>query len=65
VRRRFAKVARDHGTGYAGQRIFVVRREAYVLLGAVRGERAHGLPEDDHPESKATKEYLGEESRED
>jgi hypothetical protein len=25
-----AKVARDHGTGYAGQRIFVVRREDYV-----------------------------------
>ena len=37
---------------YAGQRIFVVRREDYVYLGAVRRRRAHGLPEDDHPESE-------------
>jgi len=26
--------------------------------GSVRGGRAYGVPEDDHPESKATKEYL-------
>ena len=35
---------------YAGQRIFVVRRDDYVLLGAVRRERADGHPKDDHPE---------------
>ena len=35
---------------YAGQRIFVVRREGYVVLGAVRGGRAHSVPEDDHSE---------------
>ena len=35
---------------YAGQRLFVVRREGYVVLGAVRRRRAHGVPEDDHPE---------------
>ena len=35
---------------YAGQRIFVVRREEYVLPRAVRRRRTHGLPEDDHPE---------------
>ena len=50
---------------YAGQRIFVVRREGYVYL----------VPfvEDEHtvflktiiPSRKATKEYLGEESHED
>ena len=50
---------------YAGQRIFVVRREEYVYL----------VPfvEDEHtvflktiiPSRKATKEYLGEESHED
>ena len=50
---------------YAGQRIFVVRREDYVYL----------VPfvEDDHtvflktiiPSRKATKEYLAEESHED
>ena len=35
---------------YAGQRIFVVRREEYVYLVPFVGGRAHGLPEDDHPE---------------
>jgi hypothetical protein len=35
---------------YAGQRIFVVRREDYVYLVRVRRGRADGLPEDDHPE---------------
>ena len=35
---------------YGGQRIFVVQREDYVYLGAVRRGRAHPLPEDDHPE---------------
>jgi hypothetical protein len=36
---------------YAGQRIFVVQREDYVYL-AVRRRRAHGVPEDNHPEPK-------------
>ena len=29
---------------------------------SARGRRAHGLPEDDHPEPEATRQYLGEES---
>jgi uncharacterized DUF497 family protein len=37
---------------YAGQRIFVVEREDYVYLVPFVEERAHGLPEDDHPESE-------------
>ena len=37
---------------YPSQRIFVVRRRGLCVPGAVRRERAHGLPEDDHPEPK-------------
>ena len=54
------------------QRIFVVQREEYVYLVPFppspaswrRGLRggAHGLPENDLPSRKATKQYLGEES---
>ena len=48
--RRFAKVARDHGTGDAGQRIFVVRREDYVyLVPFVEGEHTIFL-KTNHPE---------------
>ena len=35
---------------YAGQRILVVRARGLRVLGAVRGGRAYGVPEDDHPE---------------
>ena len=45
---------------YAGQRIFVVRRDDYVP-GVVRRGRAHGVPEDDHPESEGHEAVLGEE----
>jgi hypothetical protein len=50
---------------YAGQRIFRRPARGLRVPCAVRRRRAHSLPEDDHPEWKATKEYLGEESHED
>ena len=47
---------------YAGQRIFVVRREDYVYLGPfVEDERSVFL-KTIIPSRKATKEYFGEES---
>jgi uncharacterized DUF497 family protein len=50
---------------YAGQRIFVVRREDYVyLVPFVEDENAVFL-KTIIPSRKATKEYLGEESHED
>ena len=47
---------------YAGQRHLHRPTRGLRVPGAVRGGRAHGIPEDDHPESKGDKQYLGEES---
>jgi uncharacterized DUF497 family protein len=38
--------------GYAGQRNLGRLTRGLRVLGAVRRGRAHGLPEDDHPESE-------------
>jgi hypothetical protein len=37
---------------YGGQRIFVVRQEDCVYLVPLRQRRAHGFPENDHPEAE-------------
>ena len=47
---------------YAGQRIFVVRREDYVYLVPVIEDEQTVFLKTIIPSRKATKEYLGEES---
>jgi uncharacterized DUF497 family protein len=47
---------------YAGQRIFVVRREAYVYLVPFVEDEHTVLLKTIIPSRKATKEYLGEEA---
>jgi uncharacterized DUF497 family protein len=48
--------------GYAGQRIFVVRREDYVYLVPFVEDEHTVFPEDHHPEPEGHEGVLGEES---
>ncbi len=57
-----ANASYRHPDRYAGQRLFVVRREHYVYLVPFVEDEHTVLPKTIIPSRKATKQYLGEDS---